>query len=486
MKKRWISLLLALVLCFALIPADSAYAVQTDSNSIKVMAEEAGAEEIAYSLWAMDDLAVGDTYGIYPQSWYDKGMTVPIKNSQLRVLAAGLRGKLLDTGCATEAGKVKLNIKSKMTVEETLEVLYSVISGYGYKGSIGLEEGLSSVLYMAEHGIFTGAEGELSLGDVCTVEQACVIATRLVTYIYDALDAASKGFLWEVKSGQTTVYLLGSIHMATYDIYPFSEKMLEAFQSSDALAVELNMLDPNGTAILMQYGMYTDGTTLKDHVSAETYQKTVELGKKVGFSEIQIALFKPWVLDSLFSAFTSTNTGSLEGLSLATELGIDMKFTVDAILSGKPVLEVEGYELQAQTLDSFSDELEEYMLDSTIDTVNGIFAGTEPDTTDTLDEMLTYWHDGDVEAFKEYIAPMYNLPEFYEQGMPEETGVLVEEYINKLITLRDIGMASYIDTLLKGEGSRTYFVVLGSGHFLTDYSVIDLLMEKGYEITQIK
>ncbi len=55
-----------------------------------------------------------------------------------------------------------------------------------------------------------------------------------------------------------------------------------------------------------------------------------------------------------------------------------------------------------------------------------------------------------------------------------------------MITKRDIGMAAYIDMLLKGEGSTTYFVVVGSGHFISAYSVLDILKEKGYEITQIK
>jgi uncharacterized protein YbaP (TraB family) len=47
-------------------------------------------------------------------------------------------------------------------------------------------------------------------------------------------------------------------------------------------------------------------------------------------------------------------------------------------------------------------------------------------------------------------------------------------------------MAEYIDTLLNMEGSTTYFVIVGSSHYISEYSVLDILEEKGYEITQIK
>jgi len=51
---------------------------------------------------------------------------------------------------------------------------------------------------------------------------------------------------------------------------------------------------------------------------------------------------------------------------------------------------------------------------------------------------------------------------------------------------RDDNMAAYIDNLLKTEGNNTYFVVLGSLHYISDNSVIDRLVKAGYTIEQIK
>lgn len=482
MKRRILALFLAFMMCFTMIPVADAQA----AKSKKSTAEETKNKEQVYSNWALHDLVIGDTYGIYPSTWYSNSMVKAITQTKLRSLFAGVRYKIVSTNQAIEARNVKPVLKNKMTVEEVLNAFYTVISNYDYNKRIGLEKRYAPVAFMKEYGIYTGKNGELALKDTCTIEQACVIATRLVTYLYDALDAASKGFLWVTKSGDNTVYLLGSIHLASYDIYPFSQTMLKAFQSADALAVELNMLDTSGIVKITELGIYTDGTTLEDHVSETTYKETIAFAAKFGYSEAQIKMFKPWYIYIMFSAFSNTDTGSIEELDTASALGIDVKFTMDALLSGKQILEVEGYEYQAKVLDSFSDELEEYLLVSTILSVNAILDGKKPEGDDFLDEMLEYWHDGDVEGFLKAYKTTTDTTELDESLISEEEKQLIAEYQEKLMTQRDKGMAEYIDKLLKSDGSNTYFVVVGSAHYVSEYSVLDILEEKGYTLEQVK
>lgn len=61
-----------------------------------------------------------------------------------------------------------------------------------------------------------------------------------------------------------------------------------------------------------------------------------------------------------------------------------------------------------------------------------------------------------------------------------------DEYYKALITKRDLKRANYIDNLLKSKDNKTYFVVVGALHYTSEYSVIDILKEKGYEIQQVK
>ncbi|MDD4113434.1 MAG: TraB/GumN family protein, partial [Herbinix sp.] len=395
MKKRFLSLLLMISMLITVLPANS------------VFAQEADVAQPSYSQWAMDDLIVGDTYNIYSKLWYQKDMQAPITHGQLRGLLAGIRKKILATDCVIDYNEHVYKLKNNMSVKEVLEFLYILISDYDFNGDIGITDDGKALDYMAKYGIFTGKEGELSLEDKCSIEQACVIATRLITHLYDALDIASKGFLWEIKSGENTVYLLGSVHMANYDIYPFSNTMLEAFAKSDVLGVEIDLLNPTQDAntLILQYGVYMDGTTLKDHVSAENYEKTVQVAANFGYTEELISMFKPWTIFTIFSSLTNSTTGSVEEASMAASLGIDMKFMIDAYMTGKPVVELEGYHLQLQMLDSFSDELAEYLLEGTMDSLSSIMTGEETGGGEALNLILDYWHRGDVEGFMSDIAP---------------------------------------------------------------------------------
>jgi uncharacterized protein YbaP (TraB family) len=241
-----------------------------------------------------------------------------------------------------------------------------------------------------------------------------------------------------------------------------------------------------GAFSLMQLAVYSDGTTLKDHVSETTYEKTVKLAEELGFTEDEIIMLKPWYLYLLFSNLATTESGDLNEASSAAALGIDMYFTTNALYFGKPILEVEGYEYQGKVIDSFSDELEEYLLNITVDIANETISGNYSGGADYLEAMLEYWKDGDTEEFKKLTAPEDEFPELYEDDVTEQEKELNAEFNDKLITQRDKHMADYIDDLLKSEGSSTYFVVVGSGHFISDYSVLDILKEKGYEISQIK
>src|SRR4030042_3960106 len=72
-------------------------------------------------------------------------------------------------------------------------------------------------------------------------------------------DVKSKSFIWEISSDSTQVYLLGSVHVASQDLYPLNNSIEDAFNSSTYLVVEVNTdnLTPDeANQLLMDYGMY--------------------------------------------------------------------------------------------------------------------------------------------------------------------------------------------------------------------------------------
>lgn len=479
MKKRALSIMLSLFLCLTML---------SNINTSTVFAAEdttvAQATGQNFSNWAMFDLMEGDTYGIYPLSWYTQDMTAPVSRNQLKSVVAEVRKKILKTDAVTNNVDQVYLLDKTVSVEKVLDTFYKMLSGFEFTTDLGIKN-TNAVDFMTKNGVFTGTNGELALKDTCSIEQTCVFATRIITLVFDKLDAGSKGFLWEAKSGTNTVYLLGSIHLASSDIYPLDKEILKAYQASNALAVELNIFDVDGSQKVNQLGTYTDGTTLKDHVSEATYKKTIELAAKYGYPEDLIAMCKPWYIYISFAALTSTDSAQKEDAAVAATRGIDYHFITDSLVKGKPVLEVEGYLSQGMMLDSFSANLGEFLLNSTIDEINDVLAGKSNEGADSLDEMLQLWHEGDVDTFKKLMSMETEYPEIYGQDAAA-TKAILDEFTLKLFTQRDVKMADYIDKLLKGEGSSTYFVIVGSGHYISNHSVIDILKDKGYTITQIK
>jgi uncharacterized protein YbaP (TraB family) len=267
--------------------------------------------------------------------------------------------------------------------------------------------------------------------------------------------------------------------------------MLEAYKSSDSLVVEVNLNDQTGLNSFISLIYYTDGTTLKDHVSAGCYERAIKLASELGFTEKITASLKPWYLFTIFTTLSSSS-GDLTEAQKAASLGIDISFMEDAQIDGKPIQEIEGYEKQGKMLDGFSDELQEYLLNSSMDNYNKVTEGSKVSDTDIIsnnlvNNWLDAWHDGDVDRFKSsFNIKNEVMGNTFDSNNTVNVKPLMDEYYKALLTDRDKGMADYIDNLLKGDGEHTYFVIVGALHYMNDYSVLDRLKEKGYEITQVK
>ena len=471
--KKITGVFLALLMCISLMSPISAREVQA-------------AETPSVSQWAIPDLMFGDTYGIYPLTWYEKDLKAPITQAKFMHLICKIRAKLVNSSCVKEVRSDMPKLDDSITVEEALEAFYTILLNYDYATDLGLSQDMDPVMYMKQIGVYTGADTELGLKERCSLEQAMVFATRIITVVYNVLGDASKGFLWEVKSGENTVYLLGSIHLASTDIYPFSSNMWKAYYNSSALIAEANLYDQEDSIALQKLMYYSDGTTLKDHVSAETYQQTIETAALLGIPELTAANLKPWALYLTFANYTLTDTS--DNASISAQLGIDYTFETNAVIYQKPIYAVEGLITQGKMLDSFSIELQEYLLSSYSEIIKNSNQGTdkksEVESDEYMDSIFRCWKTGDIEGYKSLTAE--EDEEAFTGELTADVMKLEEEYQTKMFNDRDDAMAEYIDNLLKAEGSKNSFVVLGASHFISDYSVIDRLKKIGYEVNQIK
>ena len=216
--------------------------------------------------------------------------------------------------------------------------------------------------YMLKNQIILGdGTGDPALDRNCTLQEGILITQRFLTDFCRRTGNASEGLLWKATNGGNVLYLLGTIHVDRGNIYPYSESLSQVITRSDAAYFEVDFFDEEGIEEFMQLQRYSDGITLKDHISADLYEAVVEVMYQLGFTEAQTASFKPWALANTFSSLSLEET---DQQTATAPVSIDLYVYQKALVSGAEIGEIEGYVFQGELMDSLSAEYQEAYLAS--------------------------------------------------------------------------------------------------------------------------
>ncbi|WP_427109026.1 TraB/GumN family protein [Lysinibacillus xylanilyticus] len=408
------------------------------------------------SNWAIETLNEGEKYGIYPIEWYYEGFLQEISVDKVNELLALTEKKIASLGLAENKKYKPVNVKNDNTRGDIVKRLYNIVARYD------LPVGTDAIKFMKDHNILQGSSNGLQLEQKATTQQAVLLAVRFINSTYALAEQGAKGVAWVVEDEDTRVYLLGSIHLGTPDLYPFDKRLVKAFDKADALLVEANILDTKGLEYYAEKAMYSDGSTLKDAVTPETYAKLEKVAKLYDLPIEELTLQKPWMLSSALSMLSTDNSFGMTPQEMAMH-GIDMYFLLNAQLQQKPVIELEGMKAQVDMFDALSPKAQEQSLVAVLD---NIINPSEENQSNILQEWFTSWKQGNVEEFAKSFQAM-------EGGS--------SEYNEMLFGLRDEQMAKKIMNVLE-EKKGTYFVVVGSGHFLGEKSIRYHLEKNGYKV----
>lgn len=418
-----------------------------------IQAEESAPD---VSSWAMETLNEGEKYGIFPVEWYFDGFRSAITEEKADQLIQLTEQKIASLELAKNG-----NYRSKVAQDGTtrgdiVNRLYDIAARYD------LPVGTDAVAYMKERGILKGSDKGVELDKKSTTENAVVLAVRFIQDTYRLADKGSKGVAWVVEDEDTLVYLLGSIHLGTPELYPFHHQLVTAYEESDALLVEANILDPEGMEYMADKALYPEGTTLQEHVSEETFAKIEKVAELYELPMEQLVIQKPWVLSSTLSMLATDDSFGLSPEEMSMH-GIDMYFLLNAMLSGKPIIELEGTKTQVDMFEGLSAEAQEQSL---VDLLDSILEPTAESGENVMHDWFDSWKKGKVDAFAESLNEV--------EGDPSEFNAM-------LFGARDENMAERIASLLEEE-EGTYFVVVGAGHFLVDKNIRYHLEEAGYSV----
>ena len=458
MKKMLSAILaLALVLCLGM-PA--------------LAAEPEAAQEPAP--WTYEYLA--DTYALgLMDDGYGKYIQSPITQDQLTAMTDIVSDKLALLGLP-QRGADDDALVIDTTRGGVMNALYQVCADYQMEG---IDEGV--IPFLRELGVVKGVNeaGDLNLEQPCTYQEAMVMSVRLVLAVYDGADAGSRGLLWKVTNGKNTLYLLGTVHVDRSNVYPFHKSLRAALASAQTVIFELDFNDQEGLAEFAAMQTYSDGTTLKDHISPELYASTVQVFADLGMSEEAVAAYKPWALaNSLMSLATQDET------TTGAPMAIDLYLNSAAVNAGKQIDAVETYAFQSSIFDTLSPEYQEAYLAGYVNLalIDDTLEMTEEQKKELqeameyqekqMDAMMETWKAGDAAAFEEI---------FDKAAVLEST----DELNSRLFTDRDPNMIEYAAKLLEREGENTFFLAVGAGHMVDPGGIVGGLRALGYTVEEL-
>jgi uncharacterized protein YbaP (TraB family) len=267
--------------------------------------------------------------------------------------------------------------------------------------------------------------------------------------------------LWEIRAGDATAYLFGTIHVGTADFYPLPESVESAFRNSDTLAIEVDQNNTQEAASAIAIALYTPPDSIENHLEPALLSSAQKASAQYGLEFLQLRQMKPYML-----MFTLTMM-EYGRLGFDPAYGLDAHFSQRARREGKQVVTLESMNQQMSMLDNLSPKLQVTMLQITVDEIN---SGEVPDQ---VDEMITAWRTGDTALLNEVLSA--------EERKLKPT--LAKEFRHHFLTERNAAMAQQIDQMLK-DGQRV-FVAVGALHMVGKDSIPALLRKKGYAVNPL-
>ncbi len=275
-----------------------------------------------------------------------------------------------------------------------------------------------------------------------------------------SLHLDAKSLLYKLSANGSTIYIMGSIHLAKPELYPLDHKITQAYNKSEFLVVEV---DPSSQEsiqamqdTMIRSGIYTKHKSLKTELSKKTYEVLKRYLDKTGMPLEQIEKMKPWVV------MLQVTIAEMMRLGYLPELGIDKHFLDKAKTNNKKIIELETAQQQMALLSkddkAFQDKLLLYTLES--------MSELEP----MLDEMFNAWKKGDTNAFENIMT------------LPLKTDTSLNDVYADLITKRNYQMAERIEDFIRSK--KDCFVVVGSGHVVGKEGIVSILRERGYQLIQ--
>lgn len=295
----------------------------------------------------------------------------------------------------------------------------------------------------------------------CSYAHADNLAKNTATPTAQKTAAPNRGVLYRVSHRGNTSYLFGTVHVGQTAFYPLEPQVTRALSAADKLVLEVDIRDmATVQQAVLRHGMYPDGQTIHQHLSATSLEKLKQALQVAGIPFEAVDRMKPWMIANLLIGQSMARAG------YPAEEGLELYFLAVAKKENKAVQALETADYQLSLFNGLSDaQQEEYLQENLTQLADGsaIRKGLS---------LITAWQHADNKALEAALLEMQN-----------DTSVSSRFLQRVLLNERNPNMANKIAALLKND--KKTFVAVGALHLIGDKGVPALLLKRGYKVEKL-
>ncbi len=259
--------------------------------------------------------------------------------------------------------------------------------------------------------------------------------------------------MWVVRDNDSTIYLIGTVHLLKPDIVWNSEKVAKAIAESGELWLELIDSEDQAKvlALIKKYGV-DSAKPLSKKLNAKQSAKLAEAAQSYGLPMQFLEPLKPWAAAVMISG------AQLRKAGYSSDFGVDKILRAQAAKEGDKVKGLETTEQQLRFFADLPEKEQIAFLEQTLDYAE--------EGIGIVNRIAKAWTAGDDAS----IAAV----------MVERVKGEAPKLYDKLLVQRNVRWANKVQEILRGSG--VHQIAVGAGHLVGPDSVQVQLAKRGVQV----
>src|SRR5436190_15828480 len=261
------------------------------------------------------------------------------------------------------------------------------------------------------------------------------VALALFLALALALPARAEPAMWVIRDKDSTIYLIGTIHLLRHETEWDSAKVKKAVTESTELWLEVANIDDDASVLPLMAKYGTDPkNTLSSKLNAAQKEKLSKVAATYGVPLTSLEPMQPWMAALMFTVLPLQKAG------YDPASGIDRLLKAQAEKEGDKVNGFETAEEQVRFFAELPEADQVAFLDETL--------GDAEKGLDQLEKLATAWIGGDTGTIGTLLVSEFKnqAPAVYE----------------KFLVQRNIAWSKKIAEMLKGSGVQQ--IAVGAAH----------------------